>query len=71
MQELIEQIVQKTGIPADKAKEVLQTVSSFVQQKFPQLAGPLNTVLGGGTSGTTSNPGGNNLMGDIGSKLGF
>jgi hypothetical protein len=70
MQELIEQIVQKTGISADKAKEVLQTVSSFVQQKFPQFAGPLNSVLGGSSS-NTPNQGSSNLMGDIGSKLGF
>ena len=70
MQELIEQIVQKTGIPADKAKEVLQTVSSFVQQKFPQFAGPINSILGGATA-DTQNQSGSNLMGDIGSKLGF
>ena len=70
MQELIEQIVQKTGIPADKAKEVLQTVSSFVQQKFPQFAGPLNSVLGGGTANTQGTDAGD-LMGSIGSKLGF
>jgi hypothetical protein len=70
MQELIDQIVQKTGISPEKAKEVLQTVSSFVQQKFPQLAGPLNSILGGSAS-NTQGAGGSNLMGDIGSKLGF
>lgn len=70
MQELIEQIVQKTGISADKAKEVLQTVSTFVQQKYPQLAGPLNSVLGSGGAGA-QNQGGSNLVGDIGTKLGF
>lgn len=69
MQELIEQIVQKTGISAEKAKEVLQTVSSFVQQKFPQFAGPLNSVLGGNTAAPQNQ--GSNLAGDIGSKLGF
>jgi hypothetical protein len=70
MQELIDQIVQKTGISPEKAKEVLQTVSSFVQKKYPQLAGPLNSLLGGGND-STQGTGGSNLMGDIGSKLGF
>ena len=70
MQELIEQIVQKTGISPDKAKEVLQTVSSFVQQKFPQFAGPINSVLGGATPDAQNQTAGN-LMGDMGSKLGF
>lgn len=71
MQELIEQIVQKTGISADKAKEVLQTVSSFVQQKFPQFAGPLNAVLGGNAADAQNQGSGDNFIGGIGSKLGF
>jgi hypothetical protein len=70
MQELIDQIVQRTGISPEKAKEVLQTVSSFVQQKYPQLAGPLNSILGSSAAGA-QNTGSSNLMGDIGSKLGF
>ena len=68
MQELIDQIVQRTGISPEKAREVLQTVSSFVQQKFPQLAGPLNSILGGGNPQSS---GSSNLMGDLGSKLGI
>lgn len=77
MQELIEQITQKTGIPADKAQDVLKVVSSFVQQRFPQLAGPLSSVLGTGGGAAGPGAGGNNdsglggIMGDIGGKMGF
>jgi hypothetical protein len=69
MNELIQQIVEKTGIPADKAQQVLGVVSGFVKQKFPAIGGQIDSVLGthGGTpSGANSNP-----LGDIGSKLGF
>ncbi len=70
MNELINQIVQKTGIPADKAQQVLQVVSGFVKQKFPQFGGQIDSVLG--TSGSEQgNASGGNPLGDIGSKLGF
>ncbi len=72
MQELINQIVQKTGIPADKAQEVLQTVSTFLSEKFPQFAGPLQSALGGeGKGGDTPSGGVANLMEGVGTKLGF
>jgi hypothetical protein len=74
MQELINQIVQKTGISAEKAQEVLHTVSGFVQQKFPQFSGPLNTILGGGggqQAGGGNDAGSSNPLGGLGSKLGF
>ena len=73
MNELIEQVVQKTGIPADKAKQVLEAISSFVGQKFPHLSGPLQSVLGGSGSaaGGEATQEGNNPLGDIGGKFGF
>jgi hypothetical protein len=72
MQELISQIVEKTGIPADKAQQVLGVVAGFVKQKFPAIGGQIDSVLGtsGGTQSGGSQTGGNPL-GDIGSKLGF
>lgn len=71
MNELISQIVQKTGVPADKAQQVLQVVSGFIKQKFPQFGGQIDSVLGtgGGQSGNSGASG--NPLGDIGSKLGF
>jgi hypothetical protein len=71
MNELISQIVEKTGIPADKAQQVLNVVAGFVKQKFPAIGGQIDSVLGtsGGQSGSSSSSA--NPLGDIGSKLGF
>jgi len=72
MNELINQIVQKTGIPADKAQQVLGVVAGYVKQKFPAFGGQIDSVLGttgaqqGNASGGSGNP-----LGDIGSSLVF
>jgi hypothetical protein len=70
MHELIEQVVQKTGIPADKAQQVLGIVAGYVKQKFPQFGGQIDSVLGTGGEqsgkGTSGNP-----LEDLGSKFGF
>jgi hypothetical protein len=70
MNDLIKQIVEKTGIPADKAQQVLGVVSGFIKQKFPAMSGQIDSVLGGGPA-STNNAAGNDLMGEIGGKLGF
>jgi hypothetical protein len=72
MNELINQIVEKTGVPADKAQQVLNVVAGFVKQKFPAFGGQIDSVLGtsGGQSGNAT-AGSGNPLGDIGSKLGF
>ena len=72
MNELINQIVQKTGIPADKAQQVLGVVSRFVEQKFPQFGGQIDSVLGtsSGQPGDAAS-GSASPLGDIGGKLGF
>ena len=71
MNELINQIVEKTGVPADKAQQVLSVVAGFVKQKFPAIGGQIDSVLGTG-SGQGGNASANgNPLGDIGSKLGF
>lgn len=74
VQELINQIVEKTGVPADKAQQVLGVVASFVKQKFPMVGSQIDSVLGTGggqAGGNTNAEGGSNFMGDIGGKLGF
>lgn len=71
MNDLIQQIVEKTGIPADKAQQVLGVVSGFVKQKFPAIGGQIDSVLGTGGGQAGANTGGSNPLGDIGSKLGF
>jgi len=70
MNELIQQIVQKTGIPADKAQQVLGIVAGYIKQKFPQFGGQIDSVLGTGGNASGKSDSGNPL-GDIGGKLGF
>jgi hypothetical protein len=45
MQELIKNIAVNTGISTDKASQVLQTVSEFIKEKYPLLAGTVDSVL--------------------------
>ena len=72
MHDLVKQIVEKTGIPADKAQQVLGVVGNFVKQKFPMIAGQVDSVLGGGSEGgNTTDGAASNPLGDLGSKLGF
>lgn len=74
MQDLIKQIVEKTGIPADKAQQVLGVVGNFIKDKFPMIGGQVDSILGtGGADAGKSNDTGaaSNPLGDIGSKLGF
>ena len=73
VQDLINQIVEKTGIPADKAQQVIGVVANFVKQKYPMVGSQIDSVLGtGGASGENPAAGGaSGFMGDIGGKLGF
>jgi len=45
MKELISSISANTGISPDKASQVLQTVSEFIKEKYPLLAGTVDSVL--------------------------
>jgi hypothetical protein len=48
MEELLNQIVTKTGLPADQAKSALAAVLGFVRGKLPEAsAGQLDSALGG------------------------
>jgi hypothetical protein len=72
MNELINHIVQKTGIPADKAQQVLGVVAGYVKQKFPALGGQIDSVLGSSDANSGNAKEGNgNPYGDIVSRLGF
>lgn len=67
MNELINQVVQRTGIPEDKARMAVETVLNFLKTKLPApIAGHLDSVVGGG-SGEGSAGGG---LGDVAGKLG-
>ena len=71
MNDLVKQIVEKTGIPADKAQQVLGVVAGFVKQKFPAIGGQIDSALGTGGQAGGTNAGGSNPLGDLGGKLGF
>ena len=72
MNELINQIVEKTGVPADKAQQVLGVVAGYVKQKFPAFGGQIDSVLGTSGGGQSGNTGGSgDPLGNIGSKLSF
>lgn len=45
MYELINNIAANTGISANKASEVLNTVSEFIKEKYPFLATTVDSVL--------------------------
>ena len=70
MNELINQIVQKTGVPADKAQQVLGVVAGFIKQKFPQFGGQIDSLLGT-SGGQTTETKADSALGDLGSKLGL
>ena len=61
MDELIKQIVTKTGITEDQARAAVQTVAGFLKEKLPApIAGQVDAVLSG------SGPN----LGDMGKNLG-
>ncbi|HET6669892.1 MAG TPA: hypothetical protein VFH15_06630 [Pyrinomonadaceae bacterium] len=65
MDELIKQVVSKTGISEDQARTAVTTVLGFVKDKLPApIASQIDTAItgeGGGVSGT---------LGDLASKAG-
>ena len=71
VQDLINQIVEKTGVPADKAQQVLGVVAGFIKQKFPMVGGQIDSVLGTSGQAGDNKGGDSNFMSDIGGKIGF
>ena len=62
MDELVNLVVQKTGLPKDKAKVAVETVLDYLKDKLPApLAGQLDTLLEGQGGG---------LLGGVGGLLG-
>lgn len=52
MNELANQIAQRTGIGEDKAKQAAEVAINFLKSRFPAVAGELDSLLqGGGASG--------------------
>lgn len=52
MDDLIKQLQEKTGLPVDKVKDVIDTVIGFVADKLPgPLAGQVRKLVGGDDDG--------------------
>jgi uncharacterized protein (DUF2267 family) len=52
MDELIKQIVAKTGISEAQAKQAIEMTLDFLKEKLPEpMAGQVDAVLSGDTSG--------------------
>jgi len=49
MDQLIQLVAEKTGLGADKAKEAVDAVLSFIKEKLPEpIAGQIDSLLSGG-----------------------
>jgi uncharacterized protein (DUF2267 family) len=52
MEELINQVAQRTGLAPDKARTAVETVLNFAKSRLPApIATQLESALAGGTSG--------------------
>lgn len=66
MEELIQQVVSKTGISADHARTAIETVVTFLKAKLPApIAGQVDSALGSAGSAL-----GNVDIGSISSGIG-
>lgn len=72
MDELIKQVVEKTGISESQARSAVETVVGFLKDRLPApLAGQVDNALGaaGGAVGTIADKAGD-ILGGIGGMLG-
>ncbi len=59
MDELINLVAQKTGMPQDKAKVAVETVLNFLKQKLPApIAGQIDAAVSGNPGDIAKNLGG-------------
>jgi len=72
MDELVNQVVQKTGISQDQANQAVQTVIGYLKDKLPgPIGSQLDSVLGGASGGTGGIAGqAGQAMGGLGDMLG-
>ena len=62
MDEIVNLVAQKVGLPADKAQMAVSVILNHLKSKAPALAGPLDNLLAGGD--------GSGGLGDLASGLG-
>lgn len=72
MDELIKQVVERTGISEQQARGAVETVLGFIKGRLPEpLAGQLDGLVGGasGAAGGIAGAAGD-MLGGLGSMLG-
>lgn len=47
MEELIKQLQEKHGLSLDQSSSILTTISNFLKEKFPMMAGAIDNFLPG------------------------
>jgi hypothetical protein len=47
MQELIDKLKAEAGLTDEQAKQAIETIKSFVVDKFPMLEGAIGSLFGG------------------------
>jgi hypothetical protein len=63
MEEIVKVVVEKTGMPADQVRPVVQIVINELKQRLPEpIAGQVDTLL--------SNPAAGSVIGQAGDLLG-
>ncbi|HEY8608958.1 MAG TPA: hypothetical protein VIM12_17730 [Noviherbaspirillum sp.] len=52
MNELVQRLIERTGLPEDKAMRAVETMSGFLKERLPEpVAAQVDGVLGGGEGG--------------------
>ena len=70
MDELVNQITQRTGISADQARQAVQVVADYLKSNLPApVAGQVDTVLSGNTLGDAAGQAGQ-MLGGLGDMFG-
>lgn len=72
MDELIKQVVERTGISEQQARGAVETVLGFIKGRLPEpLAGQLDGLVGGATGAAGGIAGAaGDVLGGLGSMLG-
>lgn len=68
MNEIIQRVIERTGLPEDKAALAVEAVVGFIKERMPgPMASQLDSIVGGGSTGDSGGSGG---LGGIASGIG-
>ncbi len=56
MQELINRLIEKTGISADQASKSIETIKDYVKEKFPMLGGAVDNMFASAAAESAAAP---------------